>query len=104
MGLPKNGSRPMRLRAVSREKSRKTPTSMHRPFTATKTKSACSIFFGSLRVLIRWWCETEILGQAKKAYEAARSSGTAGPYLDRLFQRAFRVPKQVRTHTDITRG
>jgi glutamyl-tRNA reductase len=48
--------------------------------------------------------ETEILGQAKKAYEAARSLGPAGPYLHRLFQRAFRVAKQVRTHTDITRG
>jgi glutamyl-tRNA reductase len=48
--------------------------------------------------------ETEILGQAKKAYEAARSSGAAGPHLHRLFQRAFRVAKQVRTHTDITRG
>lgn len=48
--------------------------------------------------------ESEILGQAKKAYEAARSSGTAGPYLHRLFQRAFRVAKQVRTRTDITRG
>jgi glutamyl-tRNA reductase len=48
--------------------------------------------------------ETEILGQAKKAYESARQSGAAGPYLHRLFQRAFRVAKQVRTHTDITRG
>ena len=48
--------------------------------------------------------ETEILGQAKKAYEAARSSGSAGPLLHRLFQRAFRVAKQVRTSTDITRG
>jgi glutamyl-tRNA reductase len=48
--------------------------------------------------------ESEILGQAKKAYEAARSSHTAGPYLHRLFQRAFRVAKQVRTNTDITRG
>ena len=48
--------------------------------------------------------ESEILGQAKKAYEAARSSRTAGRYLHRLFQRAFRVAKQVRTHTDITRG
>src|SRR5216117_152546 len=48
--------------------------------------------------------ETEILGQAKKAYERARASGAAGPYLHRLFQRAFRVAKQVRTHTDITRG
>jgi glutamyl-tRNA reductase len=48
--------------------------------------------------------ETEILGQAKKAYEAARESGAAGRYLHRLFQRAFHVAKQVRTHTDITRG
>src|SRR3989441_2825753 len=48
--------------------------------------------------------ETEILGQAKKAYESARTSGAAGPYLHRLFQRAFRVAKQVRTHTEITRG
>jgi glutamyl-tRNA reductase len=48
--------------------------------------------------------ETEILGQAKKAYESARKSGAAGPYLHRLFQRAFRVAKQVRTHTEISRG
>src|ERR1700726_2923709 len=48
--------------------------------------------------------ETEILGQTKKAYESARKSGTAGSYLHRLFQRTFRVAKQVRTHTEITRG
>lgn len=48
--------------------------------------------------------ETEILGQAKKAYAAARESGAAGPFLHRLFQRAFRVAKQVRTRTEITRG
>ena len=48
--------------------------------------------------------ETEILGQAKRAYESARTSGAAGPFLHRLFQRAFRVAKYVRTHTDITRG
>src|SRR2546429_9068173 len=48
--------------------------------------------------------ETEILGQAKKAYESARTSGAAGRYLHRLFQRAFRAAKQVRTHTEITRG
>ncbi|MDQ6861023.1 MAG: glutamyl-tRNA reductase [Verrucomicrobiota bacterium] len=48
--------------------------------------------------------ETEVLGQTKLAYEAARTSGGAGPVLHRLFQRAFRVAKQVRTHTDITRG
>src|SRR5262245_29719219 len=48
--------------------------------------------------------ESEILGQTKKAYESARTSGAVGPYLHRLFQRAFRVAKQVRTHTDISRG
>jgi glutamyl-tRNA reductase len=48
--------------------------------------------------------ESEILGQAKKAYESARKSGAVGPYLHRLFQRAFRVAKQVRTHTEIARG
>jgi len=48
--------------------------------------------------------ETEILGQVKKAYEGARESGSAGPLIHRLFQRAFRVAKQVRSTTDITRG
>ena len=48
--------------------------------------------------------ETEVLGQTKKAYESARTSGGAGAYLHRLFQRAFRAAKHVRTHTDITRG
>src|SRR5205814_4093763 len=48
--------------------------------------------------------ESEILGQVKKTYESARASGAAGPCLHRLFQRAFRAAKQVRTHTDITRG
>src|SRR5438046_9650649 len=48
--------------------------------------------------------ETEVFGQVKKAYESARATGAAGPILHRLFQRAFRVAKQVRTHTEITRG
>ena len=48
--------------------------------------------------------ETEVLGQVKQAYASARESGGAGSYLHRLFQRAFRVAKQVRTNTDITRG
>jgi glutamyl-tRNA reductase len=48
--------------------------------------------------------ETEIVGQVKKAYAGARESGSAGPLLHRLFQRAFRVAKQVRSNTEITRG
>ena len=48
--------------------------------------------------------ETDILGQVKKAYANARESRSVGPLLHRLFQRAFRVAKQVRTRTDITRG
>ncbi|HZS17767.1 MAG TPA: glutamyl-tRNA reductase [Candidatus Udaeobacter sp.] len=48
--------------------------------------------------------ETEILGQTKKAYQSARTDGAVGPLLHRLFQRAFRVAKQVRTHTQIARG
>ena len=48
--------------------------------------------------------ESEILGQAKRAYELARTSGAVGPVLHRLFQRAFRAAKQVRTHTEISRG
>lgn len=48
--------------------------------------------------------ETEVLGQVKKAYARARESGSAGALLHRLFQRAFRVAKQVRSNTDITRG
>ena len=48
--------------------------------------------------------ETDILGQVKKSYATARELGCVGPHLHRLFQRAFRVAKQVRTRTEITRG
>jgi len=48
--------------------------------------------------------ETDILGQVKRAYASARESRSVGPLLHRLFQRAFRVAKQVRSRTDITRG
>ena len=48
--------------------------------------------------------ETEILGQVKKAYAAATESGATAKHLNKLFQRAFNVAKDVRTNTNITRG
>ncbi|MDH3452369.1 MAG: glutamyl-tRNA reductase [Gammaproteobacteria bacterium] len=45
--------------------------------------------------------EPQILGQIKSAYEIARTHGTIGAQLHRLFQYAFSVAKQVRTDTDI---
>jgi len=48
--------------------------------------------------------ETEILGQVKKAYAAAAASGSTSRNLNKFFQRAFNVAKEVRTQTSITRG
>ena len=48
--------------------------------------------------------ETEILGQVKKAYAAAAGGGATARHLNKLFQRAFNVAKEVRTKTNITRG
>src|SRR4030095_244460 len=48
--------------------------------------------------------ETEILGQTKKAYQAGQFSQGTRRHLNKLFQRAFNVAKEVRTRTNITRG
>jgi glutamyl-tRNA reductase len=48
--------------------------------------------------------ETEILGQLKKAYDVALQHQHTGPRLNKAFQRAFNVAKQVRTETSIQRG
>ncbi len=45
--------------------------------------------------------EPQILGQVKDAYHKAASAGSLGAVLERLFQHAFSVAKQVRTDTDI---
>ncbi len=48
--------------------------------------------------------ETEILGQLKKAYDIALRSRATGRELNKAFQRAFNVAKQIRTETNIQRG
>lgn len=48
--------------------------------------------------------ETEITGQVKNAYQAAKDAGLVGKKMNRLFQTAFSVVKAVRTHTGIGRG
>src|SRR5437763_1887335 len=48
--------------------------------------------------------ETEILGQLKRAYETALDHGHTGSRLNKAFQKAFNVAKQIRTETNIQRG
>ena len=48
--------------------------------------------------------EDEILRQVKAAYDEGSKAGTLGPVLDRIFQTALRVGKEVRTSTRIDRG
>lgn len=48
--------------------------------------------------------ETEILGQLKQAYDLALQHRYTGRYLNKAFQRAFNVAKQIRTETNIQRG
>lgn len=48
--------------------------------------------------------ETEITGQVKKAYEIARASRLTGATLNRVFQKAFQIVKEIRTNTLIGRG
>ena len=48
--------------------------------------------------------ETEIFGQLKQAYELAFQHRHTGARLNKAFQRAFNVAKQIRTETNIQRG
>lgn len=48
--------------------------------------------------------ETEIAGQVKNAYEAARAAQHTGATLNRVFQKAFQTAKEIRARTGIGRG
>lgn len=48
--------------------------------------------------------ETEIIGQVKDAYHAAHETGQTGKVLNNLFQRSFKVAKNLRTQTEIGAG
>ena len=48
--------------------------------------------------------ETEVLGQVKNAYEAAKARGMTGKHFNVLFQRALYVGKKVRNDTAIAVG
>jgi glutamyl-tRNA reductase len=48
--------------------------------------------------------ETEVIGQVKTAYEAARTAHLTGRVLNRVFQNAFQTAKEIRSQTSIGRG
>ncbi|MGB1127931.1 MAG: glutamyl-tRNA reductase [Opitutales bacterium] len=48
--------------------------------------------------------ETEILGQMKDAYAAAKEAGATGKVLNRVFEKSFQAAKSARTQTGISRG
>ena len=48
--------------------------------------------------------ETEILGQVKESYRMARETGRTGVILNRLFQTAFSVAKDIRSSTRLGMG
>ena len=45
--------------------------------------------------------EPQILGQVKQCWSDAKSAGTLGPHLDRLFQHAFSTAKRARSETAV---
>lgn len=48
--------------------------------------------------------EPQILGQVKEAFTQARDAGTVGSMLNRVFDRAFKAAKRIRTETGIARN
>lgn len=48
--------------------------------------------------------EGQILGQVREAFRAAKTKGTAGPILHKVFENALRVGKKVREDTGMDQG
>ena len=48
--------------------------------------------------------EGQIAAQVKKAFEAAKQLGTAGPLMNALFPHALKAAKRVRTETGVSQG
>lgn len=45
--------------------------------------------------------EPQVLGQLKSAYQTARTTGSVGQLLGRLFQHSFHVAKEIRSNTEV---
>lgn len=48
--------------------------------------------------------DMQILGQVKESFQLAESAGATGKVLNQMFQRAFKIGKQVHTETNLHRG
>lgn len=48
--------------------------------------------------------ENQIANQVKAAYQMAADHAATGPYLNKLFNRAFFVAKRIKTETDVGKG
>ena len=68
---------------------------------AEAVRHLCSVVSGLDSMVIG---ETEIAGQVKHAYQAAREAKLTGRVLNRVFQAALQTAKEVRTQTGIGRG
>ncbi|HSV12938.1 MAG TPA: glutamyl-tRNA reductase, partial [Tepidisphaeraceae bacterium] len=85
---------------------RQVPTSSFRPHLYEKSDHAVvdHLFNVASSLDSMVLGETQILGQVREAYDAAREVSAAGPMLHPLFQRAIAVGKQVMHETPLAEG